>query len=224
MSPSHDERLLVHHLFSTIQGEGPFSGERAVFIRLSGCNLACPLCDTDYSSKADLLTTREVFARVQAHAPTYTDRLVVITGGEPFRQQIGPLVRTLLLDGGYRVQIETNGSLFQPLMWCSELTVVCSPKTSKVHPNLERHVNAYKYVLHADDIRNEDGLPTRCLAHPASPYVARPHERFRGKVYVHPADVGDPVDNRRHLNAAVASCLRFGYTLGIQLHKLINVE
>ena len=45
-----DGLLAVHSIFYTIQGEGPFAGETAVFVRLAGCNLQCPLCDTDYTS------------------------------------------------------------------------------------------------------------------------------------------------------------------------------
>ena len=39
----------VHSIFPTIQGEGPFVGQPAIFIRLAGCNLQCPACDTDYT-------------------------------------------------------------------------------------------------------------------------------------------------------------------------------
>ena len=150
-------------------------------------------------------------------------RLVVFSGGEPLRQNITPAVK-LLLARGYRVQIETNGSLFIPDLPYDEVTVVCSPKTGKLNNDLIPHVSALKYVLHADSIDPEDGLPRKALGHSAAPRVARPPAGFLGPVYVQPLDANDPVENNRHLDAAIRSCLKFGYTLGLQTHKIINLE
>src|SRR5262245_19999182 len=102
--------LQVHSIFNTIQAEGPFCGTPASFVRLAVCALQCPACDTDYTSfRANMQTSLilEEIQRFRSHG------LVVITGGEPFRQDLGPLIDKLV-KAGYYVQIETNGSLPPP--------------------------------------------------------------------------------------------------------------
>ena len=155
--------LKVHSIFKTIQGEGPFAGEPAVFIRLYGCNLQCPLCDTDYTSQYVDVNPEAILIAVSAFLTP--NKLVVITGGEPFRQDIGPSVR-LLLKAKIRVQIETNGTLYLRGFpyWNLGVTIVCSPKTGKVNKKLALFIDAYKYVLHADTMA-DDGLPIRALDH-----------------------------------------------------------
>lgn len=229
------DTLDVHSIFLTIQGEGPFSGQRAVFVRLAGCNLQCPGCDTDYTSFRRTLTEEEVAAEVYrrivdnevGRAYNKELSLVVITGGEPFRQNLQPLVYRLLLTG-YRVQLETNGTLFQELPYGSRLlTIVCSPKTGRVHPELAKHVNAFKYVVEAGRVDPEDGLPTSVLGQRAggmASRVARPPVGFRGPIYVQPFDAHDTAKNTANVRACVDSVIRFGYTLCLQTHKLIGVE
>lgn len=217
------DRLSVHSIFNTIQGEGPFAGERAVFIRLAGCNLQCPLCDTDYTQGREMRSIDSIVRTVRELAPDHRNYLVVITGGEPLRQNIEKLLESLLFSG-YKVQIETNGTLFQEGLPYGLFTVICSPKAGKVHPRLIPYISAYKYVLHANQVDPEDGLPTKALDHSASPRVARPPENFAGRIYIQPVDEKDDINNHYHLEAAKASAMKFGYTLGLQIHKIINVE
>ncbi len=219
---SHSEHgdLEVFKIFPTIQGEGPFVGQRAIFVRLAGCNLACPLCDTDYTSNRHLCTVDSLIPICQMHGGP--GHLIVITGGEPYRQNLKPFIERLLAVG-FRVQIETNGTLFQELPY-DQITVVCSPKTGSVHRKLLPHIAAYKYVAQIGNI-DEDGLPSWALRHPSHPRLARPHEGFTGTVYVQPADEGDTEFNLSNLKAVVSeSILRHGYTLGVQLHKIIHME
>ena len=218
----HERGLLdLHHMFSTIQGEGPFAGVPAVFVRLFGCNLQCPMCDTDYTSNRSQVMPHFILDAVKEMSSP--SKLVVFSGGEPMRQNIAPAVR-LLLEHGYRVQIETNGTLFVPDLPYDQITVVCSPKAGKINAELAPQITALKYVLHAKSIDPEDGLPLKALAHPAAPRVARPPVGFKGPVYVQPIDVNNPIENNRHLDAAIRSCLKFGYTLCLQTHKIINLE
>lgn len=224
--PFDDGSLLaVHSIFLTIQGEGPFCGQPAVFVRLAGCNLQCPSCDTEYTEGR---TNQEPWQIKDAIFNQLAGRsnatLVVITGGEPFRQNVWPLVSMLLL-AGLRVQIETNGTLAPPINMFKHkgLTVVCSPKTGKVNPQLYLFIDAYKYVLSHDSM-DLDGLPIRALNHTASPRVARPHKGFSGPVYLQPMDSKDEEENAKNLRAVTRSCIQNGYTVQLQLHKIIGLE
>lgn len=223
---SPDGTLDVHSIFYTIQGEGPFCGEPAIFVRLAGCNLQCPGCDTDYTSTRRRHSVAILKAKVDElkddEYPEAPNPLVVITGGEPFRQNILYLVRALLREG-YRVQIETNGTLSPPEELPIEAVIVVSPKTGKINEKTADRMHALKYVVRAGAVC-KDGLPTRALDHTCSPVVAKPPEDFKGKVYIQPMDENNIVSNRRNLEAAKASCMMNGHTLQIQVHKLIGVE
>lgn len=213
--------LDVHSVFATIQGEGPYTGCPAIFIRLSGCNLQCPACDTDYTTRRMRVSIVKLIELVQ-HFHHLKNRLVVITGGEPFRQNIGPLCT--MLDGlGFKVQIETNGSLAPSDGLPSRVTIVCSPKAGRLNQKMEARVDCYKYVLSHTSVAM-DGLPTLALGHTAIPYVARPPQGSKAQIYVQPMDAQDKIENELNLKAVVASCLKHGYTLQLQVHKLINME
>jgi len=219
----------VHHTFFTIQGEGPFAGERAVFIRLAGCNLQCPGCDTEYTSQRTRMTPQEVVTKIKTDHPELpTGGLVVVSGGEPFRQNTGEMCYALR-QAGYEVQIESNGvrapdELTIELVQRNEVTLVISPKTKAIAKINGEIAHAFKYVLSADDVNSADGLPLRALEHKAVPFVARPPEDFAGIVYINPYDEQDAEKNKRHLAATAESCMRFGYRMGVQLHKIVNIE
>lgn len=209
--------LDVHSIFRTIQGEGPFAGRRSIFIRLAGCNLQCPGCDTEYTMGRQFMTPAQILRTIE-HAHGH---LVVITGGEPFRQNIAPLVETLA-DAGFQVQIETNGTLFVELPW-EKVTVICSPKTGSVNKQLQPHIAHYKYVLDAGSV-GADGLPVAALGHPNSGVVARPHAGFSGIIYLQPMDTKRDDRNAANLDECLNSCMKHGYTLGLQLHKILAME
>lgn len=222
---SSGEFLAVNDIFFTLQGEGPFAGQQAVFIRLAGCNLQCPACDTEYTYRI----TRDVDFIVNKARELHRERkrrqphpLVVISGGEPFRQPIRRLVKTLL-DTGMTVQIETNGTLFRELHFKSpRLHVVCSPKTGNVNPALLPHITAFKYVLTEGEIAKTDGLPIRVLDHPGRMVFRKP-QGHPAKVYVQPADNKDFELNSVNVHATVKSAMDFGYILCLQLHKLVHL-
>lgn len=227
--------LNLHSMFFTIQGEGPFAGHRSIFVRLAGCNLQCPGCDTEYTEgrrEVDIESLAdEVMALTTANGITDRDRfLIVITGGEPLRQPIGKFVYRLLLLG-YHVQIESNG-VFPPdehldtilnYEWYAPcLHLVISPKTTRVNASTAERATCFKYVISHDSINPNDGLPIKALEHPASTGVARPP---KGKpVYINPYDAKDERLNQLNLQAAAASAMKHGYICGVQLHKLIGVE
>jgi len=72
--------------FRTIQGEGPFAGFPAVFIRMAGCNLKCPGCDTNYTHGRDTVSAIALTEELVPLLAKTPRAVIVITGGEPFRQ------------------------------------------------------------------------------------------------------------------------------------------
>ena len=221
----YQSTLEVHSIFSTIQGEGPFCGRPAVFVRLAGCNLQCPGCDTEYTQGRQRLNYPSILQDIeeQLWLTSSNANLIVISGGEPFRQNIKPFC-DFLIENNFDVQIETNGSMQIPLDLSQLVTVVCSPKTAKLHPSALHRANAFKYVMKAGNVREEDGLPLQALDHRATPYIARPHKSFRGKIYLQPMDEQDAGYNANNVQAVLESALKFNYTVQLQIHKLLNVE
>lgn len=119
-------QLLVREIFTTVQGEMPFAGHPAVFLRLGGCNrgtkigTACSACDTDFrvsmSKPYDIVDlAKEVLKLCTTKSGT---RLLVITGGEPLLQQkaLTKFIDVLTDLQFYvydwiKIQFETNGDI-----------------------------------------------------------------------------------------------------------------
>lgn len=232
-----DGRVLhVQKIFPTIQGEGPFTGQAATFIRLAGCNLQCPLCDTDYTSNRRVLSVANICEEVQL-CTNDTTRLIVITGGEPFRQQLSPLL-SALIENGYYIQIETNGTL-TPAASCHYNTlvqekrgvyVVCSPKAGNVKKAIWEVACCAKYVIDHMHVAS-DLLPRLALMHPAHPQVARPIKPI--PIYVQPTDYSkvplySQEEKEYHYRESQKVCIQGvltrGYIYQQQLHKELGME
>ena len=99
--------LKVNEIFYSIQGESSYAGRPCVFVRLTGCNLRCSYCDTQYAyDEGDLMEVADVLKRTAS----YKCPLVEVTGGEPLIQKECPYLIHSLLEAGYEVLLETNGS------------------------------------------------------------------------------------------------------------------
>lgn len=206
--------LQVQEIFATLQGEGPFTGWPAVFVRLGGCNLACSFCDTEFESFTALLCS-EILAEIQQKAlseGTRVRNLVVITGGEPLRQNIQPLCEALLADG-FRVQIETNGTIYRELP--EGVDVICSPKAPDgryypIRPDLLPKIRAFKFIVSAE----------------AGAYhmVAEVGQQAANiPVYVQPMDDYDAAKNAANTAHALALAQQHGYILSLQTHKILRI-
>jgi len=107
--------MVITEIFKSIQGEGTRAGLPCVFVRLTGCNLRCVWCDTEYAFYGGTkYSVDEVVGQVRALAGTGDARvpLVEITGGEPLLQPETPALTERLLILGYTVMIETSGERF----------------------------------------------------------------------------------------------------------------
>lgn len=225
-SDHNGETLAVQEIFPTLQGEGPLSGECAVFVRLAGCNLQCKMCDTAFDKTADRTPITEIIGKITA-APHHG--LVVLTGGEPLRQNVVPLFAALF-EMKVHVQIETAGTCWPPgfdrFANDARCTIVCSPKTPKVHPRIAQYCEDFKYVVQAGRIA-DDGLPW-------GSYFDGPHRNDPGyrvyrtpntaaTIWVSPCDEYDSMRNLLNRNAAVKSVMDHGYCLSLQVHKLVGL-
>ncbi len=102
--------MFVNEIFMSIQGESTYAGLPCVFVRLAGCNLDCSWCDTPYARVYEGAAEMNV-ERIIGEVKTYGCPLVEITGGEPLTQPDAAKLASRLLDEGFKVLIETNGSV-----------------------------------------------------------------------------------------------------------------
>ena len=206
---------LVKEVFPTLQGEGFQAGSPAVFCRFAGCNLwtgreqhrasaICQFCDTDFVGTdgpggGKFATADDLADHLEATWPGGPDhRLVVCTGGEPLLQLDDELVHALHARG-FRVAIETNGTLLPPdgIDW-----ICMSPKAGADLVLTEGH--ELKLVYPQDGLRPEDVE----------------HLAF-GHFFLQPMDGPDRAANTE---AAVAYCLAHPYwRLSVQTHKYLGI-
>ncbi len=100
--------LKINEIFYSIQGESTYAGERCVFVRLTGCNLRCAYCDTEYAFyDGEELSIEAIIEKVKS----YNCNLVEITGGEPLLQSNVHSLMEKLCDDNFIVMLETSGSL-----------------------------------------------------------------------------------------------------------------
>ena len=100
--------MRITEIFHSIQGESSHAGRPCVFIRLTGCNLRCTWCDSEYTfTGGERMSLDDVMARVKA----YGCNLVEVTGGEPLAQAESFDLIKRLADDGHEVLIETSGSI-----------------------------------------------------------------------------------------------------------------
>jgi 7-carboxy-7-deazaguanine synthase len=162
--------LKIAEIFASIQGEGLRQGEPTVFIRLAGCNLRCSFCDTKRAWTGGRVKSIERIAaeaaRLRKSRPA---EWIVLTGGEPLLQDVGPLVR-LLKDAGHssvdfshgrvrrnltaaknavprppKIQIETNGIIYRRLP-CDWYTISPKPPDYAFHPEYRARAREVKLV------------------------------------------------------------------------------
>jgi 7-carboxy-7-deazaguanine synthase len=102
-----DDRLRINEIFFSIQGESTWAGRPCAFVRLTGCDLRCSWCDTEYAfHEGRTMAVEEVAAQLLG----YGCDLVEVTGGEPLLQAgVYPLIARLL-DMGTTVLVETSGA------------------------------------------------------------------------------------------------------------------
>lgn len=179
------DSLFVTSMFFTLQGEGPYAGHPAVFIRLAKCNLDCSFCDTFFDD-GDWMTFQEINAKVYRticdywntrgltvpewvlpkdtiSGMVYPNIVLVMTGGEPLLQENISAFMQRQLGRFKAVQVESNGIPDTAVPY--GITLVCSPKC------MEKDGKAVKYYAPSKTILDRaDCLKFVMSADMDSPY------------------------------------------------------
>ena len=191
----------VNEIFYSLQGEGRWSGRPAVFVRMSGCNLQCPFCDTDFASYREMSAEEIVDACLKAGGDC---RFIVLTGGEPTLQVDTPLILALHAEG-YYLSMETNGT--HPIPAGIDWTT-CSPKLDFTEGGAlkVKKVDELKLVFDGTHEVSDHGVDTT----------------YR---YLQPCDVGNEARNRLILRECIEYIkLHPQWMLSLQMHKIVGIR
>ncbi len=217
--------LPVNELFQTIQGEAHWSGTPSVFVRLQGCDVGCPWCDTRHSwgiDPAHEVTPEAMLAKrddsagfalceqdaLVALVDSHQARHVVITGGEPCLHDLAYLTGALIRLGR-RVQIETSGTSeirAHPDAW-----VTLSPKIGMPGGHSVR-ANA---IARADEIKIPVGKPGDIAAAATVIEGRRPGV----EVWLQPLST-----NAKATELCMAAATARDWRVSVQIHKYLGVR
>lgn len=189
----------IVEIFDSIQGEGYHIGKTATFIRFAGCNLNCPWCDTDWKKAKKYLSVEDLFSAIN---PLMS--MVVLTGGEPFLQDLLPLCRLIREKYPTKlIAIETNGTYSAEALTSkvSNIWITCSPKPEN-NWEYKCSPNELKYVI--DDKITQENI-----------------NKHFPLVWLQPQ--GYDMDN------SWKKCMRWAmenptWRVGVQLHKIMEVR
>lgn len=141
--------LKIVEIFASLQGEGLRQGEPTIFVRLAGCNLRCPFCDTKKAwVEGQEKNIEEIMAKILKEKKKQPSNWVCLTGGEPLLQPIEPLIKAIKKAGFY-LQIETNGTL-RPTVKADWWTVSPKPPHYYLHPRFKKIAKEIKLVVTRD--------------------------------------------------------------------------
>jgi 7-carboxy-7-deazaguanine synthase len=218
----------INELFETIQGEGAFTGQPSIFIRLQGCPVACSWCDTKHTWDINLedeiessgmlskkqetqvwsaLTVSEIIDVFIAQG--FQAKHVVITGGEPAMVDLIPLCLALE-DQGFSCQLETSGTF--ELHVSEKCWVTVSPKVNmkggyKILNSAMIRANEIKHPVateqHVDDLKA----------------LLLEHNIPKTQVYLQPIS-----QKERATALAIKTCIENNWRLSVQVHKYLGIE
>jgi organic radical activating enzyme len=200
----------VNEIFLSLQGEGRHAGEAAVFIRLSGCNLNCPFCDTDFKEYIVMDVPSIIRHIYEECGKNPLPSLCVITGGEPTLQLGGDLIAAIH-ETGMKICLETNGTHLIP---DGIDFVTVSPKS----PFLETDAAKVK-VDRCDEIKV-------VMTEKISVEAIGAFERIEADYYyIQPCDTGFISENKKIMQRAVEFVKYHpNWRLSLQQQKILNVR
>ena len=196
----------VNEIFYSLQGEGAWTGTPMVFVRLSGCNLSCPFCDTLHQSYREM-SAAEIAAEALRTGPGC--RRLCLTGGEPLLQTDEDLLAALHT-ASFSLHIETNGTKLLPHGLSAGDWITLSPKADFVRGGavVIGEADELKLVFTGGDSGNVEQWAR---------FPAKRH-------YLQPCDTGDAEKNANLLRETLDYLLEHPHwQLSLQTHKYLNI-
>jgi 7-carboxy-7-deazaguanine synthase len=218
----------INEFFETIQGEGSFTGQPSIFIRLQGCPVACSWCDTKHTWEIDLaqkVKVSDILAKAQESEhwadfsieqlltlvieKGYQAKHIVITGGEPCMVDLTPLC-VAFEEKGYSCQVETSGTF--EVNVSDHCWVTVSPKVNMrggyaILNSAMLRANEIKHPIateqHVDDLKN----------------LLAEHKIIDTPVYLQPIS-----QKTRATELAIKTCIANNWRLSVQVHKYLGIE
>lgn len=248
------DMLLVTHLFLTVQGEGPYTGWPAVFLRLAGCNrgdklsMGCQFCDTDFRfHRGVIFTFEQLRVAIASHfrRPQYGTSLLVVTGGEPMIQDhLSSFLRYILdpsrdpapQDKSTIIQIESNGDrLARGFPDYASIILVVSPKVTRdgyhtLSPEVAHRLDYLKILVDQREGSPYHQLPTWLADYAPQQIYLSPITVYRRPVTaeqrasIWDATLVDQPATRDNYRYALALALRYGYKISLQTHLFTEAE
>lgn len=219
----------INEVFESLQGEGSYTGLPSIFIRLQGCPVGCPWCDTQHTWTVDPElsrtssqvmaeneesehwfehTTQELLDLFTAHG--YVAKHVVITGGEPCLYDLYPITEQLI-EQGYSVQIETSGTYeisAHPDTWVTVSPKVNMPGKKTVLKSAMLRANEIKHPVAMQKHIDELDQTLTLLDGSSQP-----------PVYLQPISM-----QKRATELAIKTCIARNWRLSVQTHKFLGIE
>lgn len=218
----------INEIFETIQGEGSFTGQPSIFIRLQGCPVGCSWCDTKHTWDIELSdeVTKDVLLAKSQETPQwasftaqalyslvvergYNAKHIVITGGEPCMVDLTSLCYQFE-NLGYSTQVETSGT-FEVLV-SDKCWVTVSPKINMrggyaILASAMQRANEIKHPIateqHVDDLKA----------------LLAEHYIKKTPVYLQPIS-----QKNRATELAIKTCIANNWRLSVQVHKYLGIE
>lgn len=219
----------INEVFESLQGEGSYTGLPSIFIRLQGCPVGCPWCDTKHTWEVEpnlQISALDVMAQKEEtknwfsassqellslfNQQGYVAKHLVITGGEPCMYDLTAITE-FFIELGYSIQIETSGTYeiqAHPDTWVTVSPKVNMPSKRPVLKSAMLRANEIKHPVAMQKHIDELDQVLALLPEGRSP-----------QVYLQPIS-----QQKRATNLAIKTCIARNWRLSLQTHKFIGIE
>ena len=196
----------INEIFYSLQGEGYHAGYPSIFVRFSGCNLACPFCDTKHET-GEYMSDDEIIQIVNSYPASW----IVLTGGEPAMHIDSDFLIRLKEATGKKIAIETNGTIPLPegLDW-----ITVSPKEG-ICGDGDGRVEVKK----ADEIKVVD------VGQDLDRYFDIPCRNESTLMYLQPCFVEDEKERESNCQRTISRVMSDPrWILSVQLHRFLGIS